>query len=103
MRGDVTAGFDSIGIFEYGGILPIQDALDFIGRPDVERPLTGRRLSRSNSAVRILGGGEAAARLLRLTERKIENVARVVGIEAVLFCLVLHSLTNWQILPAHTP
>src|SRR5260370_30050819 len=79
MRGDVTAGFDSIGIFEYGGILPIQDALDFIVRPDVERPLTGRRLSRSNSAVGILGAGAAPATPLRLTHRKIQNVARGVG------------------------
>ena len=39
-------------------------------------------------AVGVLGGGETAARLLHLTKHKIENVARGVGIEAVVRDLV---------------
>src|SRR5258708_1685305 len=87
-RGDVAAEFGSIGILEHRRILLAEHALDFRDRPNLEHALPGLWLSRSNETVSILGGGEAATRLLYLAKHKIENVARGVRIEAVVSDLV---------------
>src|SRR5260370_11631094 len=66
-------------------------------RPDVKAPLTALRVTESHSAVGILGGGEAVPRLLHLTERKIENVARGVCIESVVGNLVTLGVNDSQL------